>query len=247
MNDQRISELVRMAMEVDGLEAEANGPQLRLVGAGGEDDLSPVRRRRAWWMGTSAAAAAALALWFVVPAFQRGSAPITPIADGTGSSVSGVEKPVIVRNQRLTPDPVASPAIEYPPMVLNTAQERADPGSVERCIVVAIYRDDRGAMHCVKVKPHEWSENKCLNEISQQELRCVSVGQPCSASADHAMLVALSGPQRSLPKTEADAVRLAGCILGSPSENDSRGYANAAADCVPAGVSVKIETTSDSR
>ena len=196
----------------------------------------------------------------VVPVFLSASKPGAPIAGAGGTTAPIVadpvvpdSKPEVVRSQRFiasaehteTKQP-ESPLIKYPVVIPVDSQAAVDPGSVEGCIVVAIYRDDHGAMHCVKVKPQEWTGNKCLSEVSQQELRCVSVGQPCSASADRAMLVALSGPQRSLPKTEADAVQLAGCILGSSSD-DSRGYAHAAAECVPSDVSVKIETASEVR
>jgi hypothetical protein len=131
--------------------------------------------------------------------------------------------------------------------MINAAADRVDPGNVERSMVMAIYRGARGQMQCVKMKPHEWSENKCLTDVTSQELKCVSVGQACTASADHALVVALSGPQKSLPRNDSDAVHLATCILGSPCENDSKCLSLTAAQCVPDGVSVKIETVAASR
>lgn len=249
MNDQRINNLVRMAMEVEELESRVNAPDLRLVG-------EPVAvRRRAWFTsgagmaGIGLAAAAGLALVFAIPAMMqpRGTGKTVLTVNGGGNSAGTPKDNTIVRH--LTPvapvEDVNHTAIVAIPTV--TAADRVDPGSVERSMVMAIYRGARGQMQCVKMKPHEWSENKCLTDVTSQELKCVSVGQACTASADHALVVALSGPQKSLPRNDSDAVHLATCILGSPCENDSKCLSLTAAQCVPEGVSVKIETVAASR
>jgi hypothetical protein len=231
MNDRRINDLVRMAMEADELEADAQSPDRHLAGA---IDAVPSGRSgslRGWWAG-AALAAAGIAVVVALPFF-------TGHASKPGAT--------IVEGRLGVPGPKGTIEVVSPAVVVNTALERVDPGTVERCVVVAIFRDDHGRMNCVKSKPHEWSENRCLGEVSSQELRRVVVGQGCSSSADQALMVALAGPQRSLPKTEADAMGLATCILGSPCENDPRCLANAAAECVPAEVSVKIETVASSR
>ena len=126
-------------------------------------------------------------------------------------------------------------------------KNRIDPDSVEQCIVMAIYRDSLGTMHCVNHEPQKWSGNKSLSQVSQQELKCVTVGKPCTPAANRALLVAMAGPQRSLPHTDADAIKVATCILGSPCENDSKCFAHAAAECVPSDVAVKIESTTEPR
>ncbi len=251
MNDRRINELVRMAMEVEELESDVAAPQLRLVGDGvPAGDLS--RSQRGWWAGATGiglAAAAGLALVFAIPAMRHpepasGTKNIATVPMPEQPTTTGIQ---IVRHLDLkqATQPVAPGPSVLP--VIAQVQDRTDPGMVERCMVMAIYRGQRGQMHCVQVSPHEWSENKCLNEVTPQELKCVSVGQSCSASADHALVVAMSGPQKSLPRTESDAVNLATCILGSPCQNDSKCYSLSAAECLPVGVSVKIETIADSR
>ncbi len=242
MNDRRINDLVRMALEVEELEDSVTHPPLRLVG-----DDAPARRishsGRNWFVGIGLAAAAGLALVFALPALTP-SAPTKPEtttiahADPKSSPAPLTTEPRIVRTASV-PAPSQSD--------IANAIDRIDPGSVERCIVLAIYRDARGSMHCVKSQTQEWSNHKRLSEISPAELKCVTVGQPCTPSADRALLVAMAGPQRSLPRTDADAVKIATCILGSPCENDSKCFAHAAAECVPSDVAVKIESATDPR
>jgi hypothetical protein len=248
MNDRRINNLVRMAMEVEELEGHASTPGLRLVG-------EPIAARPREWLATRAgmtsvglAAAAGLALVFALPAMLHMSEPTkTMVATNTdGNSNAAPQEDIVIVKSLKQAQPVENPERpSIPGMAMAT--ERVDPGSVERSLVMAIYRGARGQMQCVKIKPHEWSENKCLTEVTPQELRCVPVGQACTASADHALMVALSGPQKSLPRNESDAVHLATCILGVPCENDSKCYSLSAAHCVPEGVSVRIETVADSR
>ncbi len=252
MNDRRINNLVRMAMEVEQLESDASTPGLRLVGE------PAVVRQRAWFSsgagmaGIGLAAAAGLALVFALPAMMQPTKPGATVAtnnNGTGNSGNDTiapKVPVIVRHLATTPiDDHELHGTGIPQLAF--AGDRVDPGNVERSMVMAIYRGSRGQMQCVKMKQHEWSENKCLTEVTPQELKCVSVGQACTASADHALMVALSGPQKSLPRNESEAMHLATCILGSPCENDSKCLSLSAAQCVPDGVSVKIETVAASR
>lgn len=248
MNDRRINNLVRMAMEVEEIESQATSPSLRLVG----EPVMAGARGRSWFVsgaglaGMGLAAAAGLALVFAIPAMLHPATPgKTVIATDTGGSTP--QNNEIVRHMP-TVDPFVNVDTHEPATpAVALASDRVDPGMVERSLVMAIYRGARGQMQCVKMKPHEWSENKCLTDVTSQELKCVSVGQACSASADHALVVALSGPQKSLPRNDADAVSLATCILGSPCENDSKCLSLSAAECVPAGVSVKIETVASSR
>lgn len=253
MNDRRIKNLVRMAMEVEELESHVNAPALRLAGEPAE------LRRRAWFasgvgmMGIGLAAAAGLALVFALPAMMQprnsGHTNNTSLATTAADNSAGTPKDNTIVRHMPTSAPIQNAnhaALAVVPTV-SVAADRVDPDNVERSMIMAIYRGARGQMQCVKMKPHEWSENKCLTDVTSQELKCVSVGQACTASADHALVVALSGPQKSLPRNESDAVHLATCILGSPCENDSKCLSLNAAQCVPEGVSVKIETVADSR
>ena len=245
MNDRQINDLVRMALEADELESAA-GQGLRLVGI--EDEDAPARRAGVvWgarlWIGAAVAAAAAVAGALLLPSVI---APSGAVDSGKAIAVAPVETthedstpvepvPPIVKHQSLT---------QVPPSVTH---ERPDLGGVEQCVVVTIYRDMRQGKHCAQMQNQVWSGNKC--DADPAELRGITLGQPCIASVNQTLVVALSGPQRELPKSENDARGLADCILGSPRDcgSEMRCLASAAADCVPAHVSVKLEAVASSR
>lgn len=226
MNDRRMNDLVRMAVEVDELEREASAaPHLRLVGAAAHD-AHPVPTR-AWWIGMTAAAAAILAMAAALPLMLSPALP-------SGTAIVENTEPVgpvvpVVEPRDIAQGPVVAPV----PVV--------DAGSIEKCVVMAIYRNDRGGVNCVTVPtPQVWQGNKCLSEVSAQELKTLSIDRPCPKDSDHALVVAMAGPQRSLPKTESDAVGLATCILRVKGEGLGR-ITSAAQGCVSPEVAVKIE------
>jgi hypothetical protein len=232
MNDRRVSDLVRMAVEVDELErgAGVGSPRLRLVGA----DAEPAHPlpTRGWWVGMTLAAAAVLAMAAMLPFMLRPTEqPTGPIAmDHSGAGEMR---------------PIPTYLVSEGPTRPGLSESPVDAGSVEKCVVVAIYRDRTGGVNCVTPPtPQVWQGNKCLSEVSAQELKTVTLDRPCAKEADHALVVAMAGPQRSLPKTESDAVGIATCILGGPNGDGGEGLgriATAAASCVPPEVAVKIE------
>jgi hypothetical protein len=243
MNDRRMGDLVRMAMEVEEIEREASegAPRLRLVGA--EEPHAHRQPTRAWWVGMTAAAAAILAMAAALPLMLRPPATPTP-----GPAV--VEKTT-------EPTPAPSPEPKQPATVIvqtphvapsataNPTAPAFDAGSVERCVVLAIYRDQRGSMRCADVRPQEWQGNKCLSEVTTQEIKTVSLERPCTPDADRALLVAMAGPQRALPKNQAEAEGVASCILRSPNTegfDDIKPFISAASGCVSPEVAVKIES-----
>ncbi len=269
MNDKRMDQLVRMAMEADELEfgpAADAPPMLRLVGVGDDQDTEGFARRRGWWIGAGVLAAAGIALASALPLMLRPTAPSGPtIVKGQAPTTVEVahEAPKFRRHQSLdglsggtTPVWVIPEyALSREPEVCAPAylgamargEDRFDPGNVQKCVVVAIYRDDHGSMHCAKVQPQEWSGNKCLSEVTPQEIRTVPLGQACSPAASRTLVVAMAGPQRALPMNEAEATGVARCILGGDEAHrggseDLRSIANAAAACVSPEVAVKVES-----
>jgi hypothetical protein len=228
MNDRSMGELVRMAMEVDELEREPSSaaPRLRLVGGEGES-VHPLPTRR-WWIGMTAAAAAILTMAAALPLMMRPPVKVEPaIADK-------IESPLPV-----APVELRSATVETVVRPSAPATAPVDAGSIERCVVVAIYRNNRGGLDCVSPPtPQVWQGNKCLSEVSAQELKTLTLDRACSPrESDRALVVAMAGPQRSLPKTESDAMGLATCILGGPDEWQGL----RAESCVPPEVAVKIE------
>jgi hypothetical protein len=214
-------------MDVEDLEREAGGaPRLRLVGA----DVEPAHPlpTRGWWIGMTAAAAAILAMAAALPLMMGAPARPDP-AVATGDKTPAPVDVAVVEPRPTPPAPVAAPIV--------------DAGSVERCVVVAIYRNKSGGLDCVTAPSQQvWQGNKCLSEVSAQELKTLTIERPCPKDSDHALVVAMAGPQRSLPKTESDAVGLAACILGGQDDGRALNIASAAAGCVPPEVSVKIES-----
>jgi hypothetical protein len=259
MNDARIQELVRMALEVDELEG-VRRPAVTAASAGAADPRGVVVRRL-FWAGAALAAAAAVAV-MVSPLATRVSTD-----PGAGRMTAGLGPSMAAPGAARDPGEVGAPAhADYTvaleprytrrlnlqdmirpapaPAPAGVVGARLDPEGLEQCVVMAIYRDPLGAMHCVQMKPHEWQGNRCLTEVPPSELRSVWFGRPCAEPAS-TLVVALSGPRRALPKNEEGAVALARCILGLSESCEAHGQPclqRAAVECVPSEVSVRVET-----
>jgi hypothetical protein len=253
----------------------ARPPHLRLVGVGDDQDVDLPARSRRWWVAGGMLAAAGVALASLLPMMIKPAAPGGPAghghevaSGGAGPEMRPVEPPKFRRHQDLEAlaqggTTVVFPLNEYelseramcvPPrmsvaMGHAVDSDRVDPGTVQQCVVIGIFRDDHGAM-CVKVRPQEWAGNKCLSEVTPQELRTVSLGQACTPVVSRTLVVAMAGPQRSLPKTEWEAAGVAQCIVGGVDTrhaglDDVRSYMNAAASCVSPEVAVKVEAVAN--
>lgn len=256
MNDNRINELVRMVMEVEEIERETP-PALRLSGEG---SFAKTRTRGWLYASVGVAAAAAVALVAAIPlrnAILPKSDSRTSITSTDGAGTDS-EVPVYTKTLNLAQRPDFVIRVEDNAQVrtwLSAVRSQGydarivDPSEVQTCIVVAIYRDQIGAMHCVQLKPHEWQDNQCLTEVSSHELKSVHFGAPCTQDARQTLLVALSGPRNALPTTEQGAVALAKCILGKAGSCDSEPgcFTGVASHCLPSNVAVKIETVAANR
>ncbi len=253
MNDRRLNELLRMAGEVDDLERSADGmsssrrPGLNAT-ANGAKSPALIRTdrliRRQMFGALSMAAALAIAgvgFWLNSQS-NRSSAP--PVA--TSDSERGVSE--VPARDYVKHVPLSTPTLVDAPTgtVVRSTPPVPVVGSLDESVVLAIYRNDAGDLHCVQLAPHTWS-NRCLPDVQPVELRSVSFGTPCATQPRHTLLIALAGPRRSLPTSEASAVSLAKCILSMPRvcDGDAACFSGPASQCVPAGVSVKIESVAD--
>lgn len=225
MNDDKLQRLLAMAQQVDDLSVSAGEPvpDNELPVMSSFASTRHVVIRRLVLLGAGVAAAAALSLAILVPEVFTRSVSSTP------QLVSGVEPGL---------------RMVHPAPRLGTVPDAlAD----EHCVVVAIHRDKLGGLRCVDFKPHEWDENRCLSDVSPTELRDTAMqSDPCGTPEHQMVLVALSGPRSALPTSAANAAELARCILAGRRDCDTEGrcFVGAASRCVPADVSVRIETVS---
>lgn len=252
MNDRRLNELIRMAGEVSALERSAEAlPALRLSGTPAQTRV--VRRR---WIGLLSAAAAlsiaGIGAWYGLAPSTSTVAPGPVVVDGSNpsgqtsgqtSGQAGDLPKSYVRHQPLSP---ALPVPGVDGAVVRTVQNTPIPGTPDESVVMAIYRDNAGGLRCVQLAAHTWA-NRCLPDVQPSELRDVRFGAPCVKEPQETLLIALAGPRRSLPTSEAGAVALAKCILSMPRGCDGEAscFSGPASQCVPAGVSVKIEAVAD--
>lgn len=247
MNDRRLNELIRMAGEVSALERDAEGtPTLRLVGS--EAEVTHLRGTRRLWIGiVSVAAAVALAAvgvwWGITPGGSpAGSGPLAN--DQSPDARTPADPPrLFVKHQPLGPAATV-PGVDG--TVVRAGPLAPVPGTPDESVVLAIYRDNVGGLRCVQLAAHTWT-NRCLPDVQPRELRDVRFGVPCAKEPQETLLIALAGPRRSLPTSEAGAVALAKCILSMPRgcDGDAACFSGPASQCVPAGVSVKIEAVAD--
>lgn len=247
MNDRRLNELIRMAGEVSALERSAEGtPTLRLAGSPAE--VARVRVARRSWIGMLSAAAAlaiaGLGTWYALAPSPSPVAPGPVAVNGSNSSgTTDSSSNAYVKNQPFGPA-LTVPGTEG--AVVRTVQNTPIPGTPDESVVLAIYRDNTGGLRCVQLAAHTWA-NRCLPDVQPSELRDVRFGAPCVKEPQETLLIALAGPRRSLPTNEAGAVALAKCILSMPRGCDGEAacFSGPASQCVPAGVSVKIEAVAD--
>lgn len=246
MNDARIEQLLRMAVEADELEdaCEGRSPVIARLHNG---KVTMVAARRRMWAGIALAAGVSLAFagaWMI--GVRSGTPQGTPIVDNTPAQPT--EHATEIVSDEAPRVKIEKNVIAATPNgggVVRTVSN--DTG--EQSVVLAIYHDPYVGCRCVKWRPHDWEENRCLSDVGAQEIKGVDVGRPCMPAARQKLLVALSGPEQDLPTTDAKATQLAECILGGDRLCDTEGtcYESAARECVPKNVSFKIEAVAYNR
>lgn len=250
MNDLRIAELARMAVEVDELDRDAQmpelQPELRLV-LDAEQATSELRRstRRAGLIaGVTAALAAAACIGVALTVAFVAIGPYAP-----SRARVAVIPPIEPEVPRVTghvghdhaPGVMGVGSVSAPPVPMRYASS-----DEQCCMVVAMVRDSGGVLRCVKWRQHEWDVQR-VSSMNAADLK-QAVPQPCGAPTQ-VVLVAMTGPTRSLPRTDEGAERLANCILAAPRscDTDAMCFNGAAARCLPNDVSVKVETVAWNR
>ncbi len=227
MNDRQLHELLRMAAEVEEIEAHASSI------AGQVSPWTNARRpntlQRAVWGGLSVAAAIAIGAGAFI---TLRPAPLQPSAPG--GVVAVLPQPGVIELVR---------ADVPPPAAMAMTSQPATPG-----MLLAIYQDVLGAARCVQIWPLPMNPGESLADVARFDLLQpddAMGGVSCATGPHRLLVVALAGPSSSLPDSDESAEALASCITSSRdmcSEAPSS-YASAAAACVPPGVSVRVEST----
>jgi hypothetical protein len=231
MNDRQLHELLRMAAEVEEIEAHASSTLGQIspwtIARG------PRTLTRTVWAGLSVAAAIALgAGLFVTLGTPGGASGGTPGAHQPGAlALAPVEAPV----------PAVDPVVQ--PSMTAVDSQPATPG-----MLLAIYQDILGAARCVQVLPLPMNPGESLADVARADIlhaEELGNGGSCASGPHRLLVVALAGPSSSLPDSDASAEALASCIASSRDQCSEMpsSYANAAAACVPPGVSVRVEST----
>lgn len=246
MNDRQLQELLRMAAEIERIEADAQS----VIGHVGGRSATSARGRRssftrsAWMWGSGLAAAAAVAL---------GIGGVVMLSGGGGSSSAGgsggpTPGPIATTNNAAqqppvdsAPAPVESIAVALP--AATTPKLAASPG-----LLLAIYQDMFGGARCVQIVPRPLEPGESLAGLARDEMlhaEDIERGAACAPGPHRLLVVALSGPADQLPTTYERAEALASCIAQTRDicSEEQSAYASAAFTCVPPGVSVRVEST----
>lgn len=228
MNDRQLQELLRMAAEVEEIESHASSTLGQV--SPWTNAHRPNRVRRTAWAVASAAAAIALGAGLFV---ALRPAPVAPNSGGDAMAVKPAPAPVI------EPDVVPVQGVA----IAAVDSRPATPG-----MLLAIYQDILGAARCVQVLPLPMNPGESLADVARADLLHadeLAEGAVCATGPHRLLVVALAGPANALPASAESAEALATCIAASRdqcSETPSS-YADAAAACLPPGVSVRVEST----
>ena len=228
MNDRQLHELLRMAAEVEAIEAQSSS-SLGQVSPWTVANRPAARRRVAWAVASAAAMFTLAAGVFV---------SLRPAPTPSATTLADASKPAPV-------EPVLEPApADMQPAVLAVDSKPASPG-----MLLAIYQDILGAARCVQILPLPIEPGSSLADVARADLLHVDeLGENsrCATGGPQRLLVvALAGPATALPDSDASAQALASCIAASRDQCSElpSSYADAAAACVPPGVSVRVEST----
>jgi hypothetical protein len=127
--------------------------------------------------------------------------------------------------------PIA-PLVQHQPSVIED----------QCCVVIALVRDTSGELRCVRWRQSDLAQ--CgVDRMNVLDLKTAVQPSHCVPSGEQVVLVAVSGPTRSLPSSDQSATELAQCILGTPRlcELEAHCFEPGAARCLPPDVSVRIE------
>lgn len=218
MDDRKLDNLIRMALEAESLERSGEVPRLKLVGA--------PSRRRSWLLPFAAALASAAAavtvVTVVLPSVSPSVQPI-PVAHGPAG----------------THQPAPKPREGFETQLTASQPVPAEEGSV----VLAFFQGIDGRCTCMHIQDEDWDRNKLANK-DRAELLDVAYRSTCGGPTPSLLVVAVAGQRDALPRTpeaaEALALKLADHVHSGKSELVNRAYQ--ALPGLPAGSMVVAET-----
>lgn len=242
MNDEQLISLLRMAAEADRISGTA--ARLPIV----NDSVSSARMgsqavfprssaatgagvfaRGGWTIGRISRLSAAAAVVIAACLIARSSSP-------RGQQVAHVRPSTTRPPTTHDGSSVVSPASDHAPFEL--VQGTTVP---TRNMMMAVFSDECGERACVVTHDRESLDGRDPTKMSDEELLRLALGDRCTPIAERVVVIGLSGPDASLPRTDTEAEILAAClgttpVLGRPS--------SAALACIPPGVSVVTATLS---
>ena len=219
MKTKDLENLLRMVVEIDGLDRAARAAPPRIE----PPTLRPVRlvRRRPWLLlrfGLVASAAAVLLLTLAMP-------------------------------HQTQPEPVAGPqcplAIDFwsgVPREDGVRMACFEPSTSERCSVLAIFRRWQHDCQCLVWQLYEWEDGRPLAELSPEEISNIALDVTDAPPVEQLLVVAIARNPGDLPTSADQAGILLNCLDDvEPPAGAHAGvsaYATAVQQCLPEGVTV---------
>ncbi len=270
LDDRQLENLIRMAAEIEAMEALASQTApLRLVGepvrpAARVQQQSRWRGGRGWVVALTAAAAACIAA-IVVPgglmtAMRGGTNNNGPIAKAPDPKTPAHKAAVAIGP--MAADLWAGSGAAWPPALpwqfANVADEMGGEdgpqsmngtmgGAEIRGALLAILEDDSGHVECVQWTEHNWDQQgSTLAEAKASDLVALSLMMTCNRTPHRMTVVGMRGPVNELPLGDAKAAELAACIVKAPGKCSSMSCCNpgASTECIPDDVNVRFERVS---
>ena len=197
MKEQEIEQLLKMSRELEHFERDCDP---RVVA--GDDrtanllnSLAVARAKSAARMRWASVAIAACLVIAVIAKMQ--SAPTIPIAPQ--SEIVAVEPTAIPTEDQVVPIVSALPNVQ-----VVVALYRSDSSPTERC----------PECWCVARWSADWGEGRSVNELQDHELVDDSMMHACVTDPKRVVVLGLSGPASSMPKTDQQALDLSLCLMG---------------------------------
>ena len=90
--------------------------------------------------------------------------------------------------------------------------------------IIAMVLDGENDCRCSQTVLHQWDGSVPVSEISRADLLRIGFEAACMSEPTRILVVAVSGPVDELPETDEDIAALAHCVDIGPTEDDDIGY-----------------------
>ncbi len=212
MNEQDIEQLLKMSRELEHFERDCDP---RVVA--GDDrtanllnSLTVARAKSAARMRWASVAIAACVVIAVIAKMQSAPTPsAVPIPDNV--AIEPTQKPTEFQVVQSLP---VFPAV----LVAEEVPEVKTIPNVQ--VVIALYRSDSSPTErcpecwCVARWSADWGEGRSVNELQDHELVDDSMMHACVTDPKRVVVLGLSGPASSMPKTDQQALDMSLCLMG---------------------------------